>query len=84
MKIQVEVDIFGDPKYCNNNTGQCPYSKETIYGAISRSCTLFPISDIKLIELNIELGNKFLEDRYLKHDQCKKAYQKKIANTGNQ
>jgi hypothetical protein len=37
MKIQVEVDVFDDPEYCQNKNGSCKY----LYAEPEDFCLLF-------------------------------------------
>jgi len=69
MKIQIEVDIFDDEKFCNDIGGlkQCSFVH-----IFSETCIAF--QGIKL--------KKGKHPKFKKCDQCKVKYQKKIADTG--
>ena len=69
MKIQVEIEVFDDPEYCDdNNTGGCIFIGESNTASSFYFCNIFKD---RLKE------NKFF-NWYIKCDQCKTAYQEAI------
>lgn len=67
MKIQIEVDIFGDAKFCDSCDFLHIYQENESTSPVEYTCALFGWEDLK-----------YINNRLIKCNECKTAYQQHI------